>query len=434
MNHLVEIAVSCINAILMVYVLNLFFSSIANRKYTRFIHFILLWLIIAIHTVILCTVMNKILNITLFVLLAYVASVLYNLKWYGRILFVLTITAISSIAELITNFLFISIYSVDFQTTMSGAFYILGILLSKTILLFIILFIRTKVKKALYANSPKKIITILLIPLSSIMMMLLVYYCLMQLESISDPLVWGVLICCSLYIAFNYIVFYFVERIYDDAQKDIELNVAQGIIAKQSEQYTQLLESNKEIKAIRHDYNNITTGLISEIEKGNYDVALDELYKLKRSFNESTLLSNNIGIVHLLVNQKKALASESDITIDFEYHDLCKIKISDIDLAIILGNALDNAIEASRLLPLGIERKIYLNIKMHNNNISVLIKNNVVENVDVNNLTTTKKSKSMHGFGIESMRQLVEKHRGELIFNCQNLVFETYIVLTNIND
>ena len=434
MNHFVEIVVSCINAILMVYVLNLFFSSIANRKYSRSIHFIFLWLLIVIQAVILCAVTNKILNISLFMLVVYGLSVLYDLKWYGKLLFVLTITALTSIAELITNFLFISIYSVDFQTTMSGAFNILGILLSKTILLFIILFIRTNVKKALYANSPKKIITILLIPLSSIMMMLLVYYCLMQLELISDPLVWGVLICCSLYIAFNYIVFYFVERIYDDAQKDIELNVAQGIIAKQSEQYTQLLESNKEIKAIRHDYNNITTGLISEIEKGNYDVALDELYKLKRSFNESTLLSNNIGIVHLLVNQKKTLASESDITIDFEYHDLCKIKISDIDLAIILGNALDNAIEASRLLPLGIERKIYLNIKMHNNNISVLIKNNVVENVDVNNLTTTKKSKNMHGFGIESMRQLVEKYRGELIFNCQNLVFETYIVLTNIND
>ena len=195
MNHFVEIVVSCINAILMVYVLKLFFSSIANRKYTSFIHYVLLWIIIAIHTVILCTVTNKILNITLFVLLAYVASLLYNLKWYGRILFVLTITAISSIAELITNFLFISIYSVDFQATMSGAFYILGILLSKTILLFIILFIRTKVKKALYANSPKKIITILLIPLSSIMMMLLVYYCVMQLESTNDTLVWGVLIC-----------------------------------------------------------------------------------------------------------------------------------------------------------------------------------------------------------------------------------------------
>ena len=434
MNQFVEIIICFVNAVLMICTLNLFFSSISKPNYNWPIHVISLCVLSILHIAILYKVTNTILNLCLFILITYAISFLFNLKWYAKILFALTVTALSNISEVLTSFLFILFRGVNFQETMVGAFYIIGILLSKMILLFVILFIRTNMRRALYANSPKKISTILLIPLSSIMMMLLVYYCLMQFESISDPLVWGVLICCSLYIAFNYIVFYFVERIYDDAQKDIELNVARGIITKQSEQYAQLLESNKEIKAIRHDYNNITTGLISEIEKGNYDIALEELYKLKRSFNESTLLSNNIGIVHLLVNQKKALASESDITIDFEYHDLCKIKISDIDLAIILGNALDNAIEASRLLPLGIERKIHLNIKMHNNNISVLIKNNVVENVDVNNLTTTKKSKSMHGFGIESMRQLVEKHRGELIFNCQNLVFETYIVLTNVND
>lgn len=434
MNQFVEIIICFVNAVLMICTLNLFFSSISKPNYNWPIRVISSCVLLILHIAILYKVTNTILNLCLFILITYAISFLYNLKWYAKILFALTVTALSNVSEVLTSFLFILCRGVSFQETMVGVFYIIGIFLSKTILLFVILFIRTNVRRALYANSPQKITTILLIPLSSIMMMLLVYYCLMQLESISDPLVWGVLICCSLYIAFNYIVFYFVERIYDDAQKDVELNVARGIITKQSEQYTQLLESNREIKAIRHDYNNFTTGLISEIEKGNYDIALEELYKLKHSFNESTLLSNNIGIVHLLVDQKMALARESDITIDFEYHDLSKIKISDIDLAIILGNALDNAIEASRLLPLGIERKIYLNIKMHNNNISVLIKNNVVENVDVNNLTTTKKSKNMHGFGIESMRQLVEKYRGELIFNCQNLVFETYIMLTNSNE
>ncbi len=434
MNQYVEIVICSVNSVLMIYILNLFFSSISKPNYNWQIHVITLCVLSMLHIAILYKVTNTILNLCLFILITYAISFLYNLKWYAKILFVLTVTAISNIAELSTNFLFVLGFDIDFQETMSGIFLILGILLSKMILFLMILLIRTKVRRSLYANSPQKIMTILLIPLSSIMMILLVYYCLMQLEAISDPLAWGVLICCSLYIAFNYVVFYFVERIYDDAQKDIELSVARGIITKQSEQYTQLLESNREIRAIRHDYNNFTTGLISEIEKGNYDIALEELYKLKHSFNESTLLSNNIGIVHLIVDQKIALARESDITIDFEYHDLSKIKISDIDLAIILGNALDNAIEASRLLPLDIERKIYLNIKMHNSNISVLIKNNVVENVDVNNLVTTKKSKDLHGFGIESMRQLVEKYRGELIFNCQNLVFETYIVLTNIND
>ena len=432
MNQSIEILVCFINAVLMDCTLNLFFDSIAGHSCGKITRFIILSVLSIVHTVILCLYVNTILNLALFLLIAYAVSLLYNVKWYTRILLSFTVTALSITSELITNFIFITFFSISLETTVSGVFYILGLLLSKMILLFIIFLIRTNVKKALFANSSKRILPTLLIPLSSILMITLIYYCLIQIEVISSSLVFAVLICCTLNIVFNIIVFYFVEHIYNDAQKDIELGVAQGIIAKQSEQYNHLLESNLEIKAIRHDYNNITTGLISEIEKGNYDVALVELYKLKQSFKESALLSNNIGIVHMLVNQKTALAKESDITIDFEYHDLNKIVISDIDLAIILGNALDNAIEASALLPSGIERRIRLSVKVHNNIISVLIKNNVAQNVDVTNLRSTKASQSMHGFGVESMRQLVKKYRGELIFNCENRVFETCIVLTNL--
>lgn len=255
----------------------------------------------------------------------------------------------------------------------------------------------------------------------------------MQLKTICNSIVWGVLICCSLNITFNIIVFYFVEHIYNNTQKDIELNVAQGIIAKQSEQYNQLLESNREIRAIRHNYNNITTGLISELEKGNYDIVLGELYKLKQSFHESALLSNHIGIVHLLVNQKTALAKESDITIDFEYHDLYKIAISDVDLAIILGNALDNAIEATRKTTDTCKRQITVKVFTRNNNILVIIRNPVSENINVDMLETTKKDSGHHGIGIVSMKEIASRYNGEVLFTCQNKVFEATILLQNFS-
>jgi hypothetical protein len=80
-------------------------------------------------------------------------------------------------------------------------------------------------------------------------------------ESIRNSLIRGVFICCSLYTVLKIIIFYFVENIYNDAHKDFKLDIAQEIIKKQAEKYRQLLESNREIMAIRHDYNNITTDL-----------------------------------------------------------------------------------------------------------------------------------------------------------------------------
>ncbi|MGM9642037.1 MAG: GHKL domain-containing protein [Eubacteriales bacterium] len=66
--------------------------------------------------------------------------------------------------------------------------------------------------------------------------------------------------------------------------------------------------------------------------------------------------------------------------------------------------------------------------------IVIIIKNNVVANVDINNLHTTKRERGKHGFGIASIKQLVEKYEGDVAFTCENLIFETRIMLRNCND
>jgi sensor histidine kinase regulating citrate/malate metabolism len=252
-------------------------------------------------------------------------------------------------------------------------------------------------------------------------------------ENISNSLIWGVFICCSLYTVLNIIIFYFVEHIYNDAHKDFKLDIAQEIIKKQAEQYRQLLESNREIMAIRHDYNIITTGFISEIKKGNYDIVLNELYQMKQSLHESAFLSSNLGIVQLIVNQKATFAKKSNITIDFESRDLCKIVIPDIDLSIILGNALDNAIEATQKITDPEEKHIDVKVSVHNSTIVAIIRNPVVEDIDTDLLETTKKDSEHHGIGILSMKEIASKYNGEILFTCQNNTFEVRIFLQNFS-
>lgn len=414
--------------LLTIFLFNLFFGTFAMPKYSKNIHIIISLIAICVYVVCLCIVSWAFLNFCVFVMLALVISMIYELKGYTR--------AVLMLAMIVLSYLSIIATLTDdplpfFSLQLS---YHLKPLLSNSILLLIILFIRICFKNYFFYETVRRPFALLLLPLSLIMMIQIMYFCLEQTALLNGSLVYSINICCYLYAILGITVYYYVEHICEESQKNIELNVAKGIIAKQSEQYAQLLKNNREIVKIRHDYNNFTIGLISEIENGNYDAALNELIKQKQIFNESAMLSNNVGIVHLIVEQKATIAKESNIVIDFTYHDLYKIEISDIDLAIILGNALDNAIDASRLLPPEQERKIYLSVKMRNNNIVVLIKNNVAENINVDDLSTTKKSKHLHGFGIESIRQLVEKYNGELVFNCQNQVFETHIMLSNIDD
>lgn len=61
----------------------------------------------------------------------------------------------------------------------------------------------------------------------------------------------------------------------------------------------------------------------------------------------------------------------------------------------------------------------------------IKIQNPVVENVEIrnNSISTTKEDKTLHGFGLYSLQQVVKKHNGELKLTCENNVFETSIEL-----
>ncbi|MEG1801812.1 MAG: hypothetical protein RR273_07515, partial [Oscillospiraceae bacterium] len=80
----------------------------------------------------------------------------------------------------------------------------------------------------------------------------------------------------------------------------------------------------------------------------NSQVVGDYLLNLHNSVvaGGGMISSNNI-VVDALVNEKYNKAMEKNITMEFMINDLSAIKISPENIVIILGNALDNDIEAS---------------------------------------------------------------------------------------
>ena len=114
-----------------------------------------------------------------------------------------------------------------------------------------------------------------------------------------------------------------------------------------------------------------------------------------------------------------------------DHNELKNIQISEIDLAIILGNALDNAIEAADKITEQDERKVSLTIKLHNNQIIIVVKNKVTTDVNTDDLKTNKKDVDYHGFGILSIKNLAKKYEGNVMFSCEDNTFQIYIVLKN---
>ena len=299
------------NSCLMVYTFLLFFSSFANRRFCGKRHWIFTLLIVTTFTSVLLSVENKIINVFLLVCLTILISSLYTLRWFNALLLSLLGYVLGTLSEFITSSLFAILFSVDTQTTLEGPFYILGMLLSKFLTFFMVFFIRFNRKKTLYSMSLKKILIIVLIPCSTVIILLLQYHYFTILPALSSHTVIPMLLSYIFLISSNIIVLDILDHLYQDAEKESQLNFARKIINSQCEQYNQLLEHNKNIQRLRHDYKNSLIGLISELEQKNYTQALSDLKSQLDTLQPPYNSSYPIGIIGAILNAKTETAKQN---------------------------------------------------------------------------------------------------------------------------
>lgn len=104
--------------------------------------------------------------------------------------------------------------------------------------------------------------------------------------------------------------------------------------------------------------------------------------------------------------------------------------ISPVDIHILFGNALDNAIEAERGEPEG-SRMISVSVKRREATAVIAIENYFSRSLTMSDgiPQTSKQDKENHGYGIKSMKLIVERYGGHLSFSAANERFSTVILL-----
>jgi len=105
--------------------------------------------------------------------------------------------------------------------------------------------------------------------------------------------------------------------------------------------------------------------------------------------------------------------------------------ISTIDVYAMLGNALDNAIECVEQYEDPLKRIISLNIHSENGFLIIRMDNYFEGNLDMEEglPLTTKKDKNYHGFGVKSIKLLVEKYNGTVLIDIIDKSFSLQIVI-----
>lgn len=225
------------------------------------------------------------------------------------------------------------------------------------------------------------------------------------------------------------LLLYFILKLADsyEKQKNIELVEMQNrMLSKSLEDTERAFDLWRE--SIHNYKNNIIT-LAQLTEQGKTaevkEYLKDEIQQLGIKMNYA--MTGN-KVIDAVLATKKNSAEHKGINFYANGNIPDKCVIDDIDFTNIIGNLLDNAIEAAEKVEKG---NVSIVIKPQKKFIIIKVKNSYDGNKN-NELKTTKKDKEYHGIGLKSIKRIVEKYQGEFELEFKEKEVEATALLLNV--
>lgn len=400
--------------------------SIKKRITFSYYHIFAIALSIASNAVEFPTVVT----IVCILLMSFLISIPYKLKWYNTIFVALFAVVLNVISEMLVGIGMMTIFSMSFDNTVTGAAYFIGLILSRFMAYIATYIIKISKHKMFHKDFRKKWLLIFILPVATILVCAVMFKYISYGQTEQNEFI--VFIILALLISSNVFIFYFIDDIYEAITNKEKLNLAQNLIKQQEKQYAELYSNSQEVRKLRHNHKNFLIGVLTEIEKGNFD-------NIKNTLNSELNILSTVPVsaaqtgnatFDSLLNYKVAQAHQYGVKFEFEFQKMSKVNFSDIELAVLIGNAIDNAIEATAKVENIDDRVIEFIAKVNNSQLVINIINPTDKEVDIFNLSTDKKDALNHGFGVLTMMQIAQKYDGDVIFNYENQKFETIIYLS----
>lgn len=367
------------------------------------------------------------------VLFCFLVSLLYKMKWSKRIIYSIFLYLILALPEAIIGMTLSLLFHVDVSYLQNTPLIFATCTLTSKFLSYIFILIIKKRNFKLDCDSPKhNVVLIYSLPVASVFVMLLFLKCCYIVEEYSFQII---TLVSSIILAFaNIAVFYIVDKLNEMIEIKEKLLFAEKHINNQIVHYQELYKYQNELRMFRHDIRNRLLSLIGLINENEAEKAIQTMKCNIDWLDQKTnnIINSGNPVIDAILQSKLYFAKEKGISIDVFIRLSTNIKIDEIELGIILGNALDNAIEAVVNTSESENKHIEIRMITVADRISISVKNPVENNVDTQKLITTKSTnKRNHGYGIKSIQTIAQKYDGIVLFSCENYIFTININLGN---
>ena len=194
--------------------------------------------------------------------------------------------------------------------------------------------------------------------------------------------------------------------------------------------YAEVENMYRQIRGWRHDYRSHIQVLKAHAAQGDWESLQSYLDELETDLaTVDTVVKTGNAMADAILNSKISLARAKHIRVQADASIPVALRLSELDLCVILGNLFDNAIEASLALP---EEKRLIRVYMDMKGPQLYI--------SFTNFTAEGKQKKSggrfhstkgegHGFGLVRIDAIVERLGGYLSRNSEDGAFTTEILL-----
>jgi len=234
----------------------------------------------------------------------------------------------------------------------------------------------------------------------------------------------------------NFFVFFVYDKILEEYITKNEIQLLSKQIEYYDYQFEQIKSSQEVISKIKHDMEKHLLALKLDLEEDRIDEAKKSITDVIGDLQTGGGPANSGNAdIDAILNYKANAAKEYGVRIDCELHLPYTLNLNATDMAVILGNAIDNAVEACKSVELS-DRDISISVRYEKSNLFITIANPFVGNLlydSAGGINTTKREKPFHGIGLRSIREMIEKYDGVMDVSTENNIFILRIVLFNAN-
>lgn len=185
----------------------------------------------------------------------------------------------------------------------------------------------------------------------------------------------------------------------------------------------------RKMREWRHDYHNHMQALSAHLESGNVEAAKDFLQEINENLvTVDTVIKTGNTMVDAILNSKISLMKTKEIAVNATARVPEKLKISDVDLCIVIGNLLDNAMEACERLEKD-DRFTRIYISAKNNHLYMSFTNSSGKKAEkIGGLFASSKGRD-HGIGLSRVDGIVKKYGGYVTRASEDGGFTTEVIL-----